>query len=342
MYKSRKKKEFRPGGYDSLEERVVLSQGVAGRLAERVRALHATAVEQSAVRGQLRSQPFARSAQLGRRQFPLARTTGGAGGVGLNTFGFNPIVTSLGFSDPTATAAALRASNTATSVTGPNLTPDVSGFINPGLNVSNLAQAVAAGTTVNTLGLNSGLSNFNGRGMGNGLFSNGLGFISSQSLLGNLASTIDPSLNLTANDLNRGLVTFGGLTSTGTFGLANALRNANRPGFNGGLGLNNNLGFSTTPSSTTVGTPLSNLTSFNVLGLNRGIRNTTGLPVNPTTGIDFGVGTPVNPTTGFPINNGTGTGGTGTGGTSFGGTSGTSADGTSPSGFGGMSGVVPA
>jgi len=303
--KSREKRAFRPGGYDPLEERLVLSPG-AGHIAQQVRGLHAAAVQSSAGSGQLGLRRLARLAQLGRRQFPLARTGGGANGaaLGSNNFGFNPIVTALGFSDPTATAAALTATNTASSVTGPNLTADVSGFTNPNLSVTSLAQAVAAGTTINGLGLNSGLSNFNGSGLGNGLFSNGLGFINSQSLLGNLSSTIDSSLNLGSNILNGSLVTNGGLGTNGTFGLGNTLLNSNSLGFNGGLGQNNGLGFGTTTSTTTLGTPLTNLTSFNILGLNQGIRNTTGrsgLTTNPTTGVPFGAGARVDPTTGFPV-----------------------------------------
>ncbi len=299
MNKTRQKRAFRPGGCDPLEERLVLSPGGAGVFAEQVRSVNATADDQSAERGQLRNRRFGRRNQLGRRQFPLRGMRGGGnGGAGLgpNGMGFNPVVSALGFGDPTATAAALAASNTASSVVGPNFTADGSGFIDSSLNVTGLAQAVADGSTINGLGLNSGLSNFNGTGLGNGLFSNGLGFVNTQSLLGNLSSTIDPSLNLTSTILNGSRVTNGGLGANGAFGLANSLLNSNNTGFNGGLGQNNGLGFGTTTSTTTLGNPLSNLTGFNVLGLDRGTRGTTGL----------GGG-------------GTGTGGTGTGGTGTGG-----------------------
>ena len=340
MNKSRKKRAFRPGGYDPLEERLVLSPGGAGELAEQLRSLNMAAGEQSAGRGQLRNRRFGRRAQLGRRQFPLGRMRGGVDGasaLGPNGIGFNPAVAALGFSDPTATTAALTATNTASSLTGPNAAAAASGFSNPDLNVTNLAQAVAAGSTINGLGLNSGLSNFNGRALGNGLFSNGLGFVNTQSLLGNLSSTIDSSLNLGNSVLNGGFVTDGGLGTNGTFGLANSVLNSNGIGFNGGLGRNNGLGFSTSTSTTTLGTPLSNLTGFNVLGLDRGTRSNTGLDgltLNPATGLPFGTGTDVDPATGFPIGTGTGgTGGTGTGGTGTGGT-GTGAGGTGTGGTG--------
>ena len=319
MNKSREKRAFRPGGYDPLEERLVLSPGGAAHFAEQLRGLHAAAGEPSAENGQFRSRRFARRAQLGRRQFPLRGMRGGANGgdgLGANGMGLNPVVAALGFRDPTATAAALAATNTASSVTGPNLTADLSGFSNPSLSVTNLAQAVAAGSTINGLGLNSGLSNFNGSGLGNGLFSNGLGFVNTQSLLGNLSSTIDSGLNLGTSLLNGSLATNGGLGTNGTFGLANTLLNSNSTGFNGGLGQNNGLGFNTTTSTTTLGSPLTNLTGFNVLGLNQGIRNTTGLnglTQDPTTGLPFGTGSTVDPTTGFPTGTGTGTTGTGTG-----------------------------
>jgi len=333
MDKSRKKKAFRPGGYDALEERLVLSTGGTSVLAAEARRLNVTAGEQSA---QLRARRFGRRA-LGRRQFALRQTGGGVGGgSGFARNGFNPIVASLGFTDPNTVAGALTATNTASSVVGPNLTPDTSGFVNPSLSVTSLAQAVAAGTTINNLGLNNGLSNFNGTALGNGLFSNGLGFANAQSLLGNLSSTIDSSLGLTANALNGGIVSFGGLgANTNTFGLGNPLLTSssfgfNNTGFNGGLGLNNGLGFNTTTTTPTLGDPLGNLTPFDALGLDLGIRNTVGTPVNPTTGFDFGTGIDVDPTTGFPVGTGNGTGGTtsgtgtGTGGTGTGtGTTGT-------------------
>ena len=44
------------------------------------------------------------------------------------------------------------------------------GFAHPNFSVNTLAQSVAAGQTVGNLGLNSGLTNFNGAGLGNGLF----------------------------------------------------------------------------------------------------------------------------------------------------------------------------
>ena len=203
------------------------------------------------------------------------------------------MVASLGFTDSNLVAVALTATNTVSSVIGPNLTADPTGFDDPNFSVNTLAQSLAAGANINNLGLNSGSTNFHGERIGHRLFRTGSGSPTSQSVVGNFASTIDPTLGLTTNALNRGLLSFGGLgANNSTFGLANALRNSNRIGFNGGLGLNNGLGFNTTPTSPTFGNPLSNRLGFDVLGLDRGRRSTFGLDI---LGQD--------PTTGFPTDN---------------------------------------
>ena len=93
-------------------------------------------------------------------------------------------------------------------------------------------------------------------------------------MVGNFANRISPSLNLTADALNRGRITFGGLGTSRnnafTFGLANALRNANKIGFNSGLGLNNGLGFNNVTTLPSLGNPLTNRLGFDVLGLDQG------------------------------------------------------------------------
>jgi len=309
MNTSRKKKAFRPGGYDALEERVVLSTGGAREaIRERLRSAAVLAGGQSSGRRQLATRPLGLGAQLGRRQFTLRGGANGAGGA--NLMGFSPLAPSLGFADATATRAAPTGTNTISSVVGPNVFANTTGFDNTSFNVNTLAQSLAGGANINNLGLNNGSTTFNGSGLGNGFFRNGLGFINAQSVVGNLASSIDPGLGLTTNALNRGLLSFGGLgANNGTFGLANALRNSNRIGFNGGLGLNNGLGFSNTQSTTTLGNPLSNRLGFNALGLNRvtrSIGNTIPGTDTGSTGTGTGIG-------GTGTRTGTRIGGTGTG-----------------------------
>jgi len=364
MNQSRKKKEFRPGGYDSLEERLVLSPGGAGALAAQLQAAQGTPAEQ-ATENQLRNRRLmGRRGLPGRRQFPLRGMRGGGNGgpLGPGRLGLNPVVRSLGFRDPGTAAAVLEATNTASSIVGPNLVNDTTGFANPGFTVSTLAESVAAGQTINNLGFNSGTVNFNGQGLGIGTFANGLGFLNAQSVLGNLARTIDPSLGIDVADLNRNIVTFGGIGQDGTFGLGNPLGPGGVTGFNAGLGLNNNLGFPVNQTPITIGAPLSNLSAFNTLNLNPGVRSTFGLPgfaTNPTTGFPnnapvipdtSGGGIGIDPTTGFPRGGGGNVGGNfgGTSGTnpstggSFGGTSGTIPGGTGTGGsFGGTSGTIP-
>jgi len=151
MNKSRKNKAFRPGGYDPLEERVVLSTRGAGVAAGHLRDASVLAGEPLTGRRQLATRPLGLRAPLGRRVFPLRGGANGTGG-GANLLGFSPLVSSLGFTDPTATAAALTATNTVSSLVGPNLTVDPNSFNNPNFSVNTLAQSWPEGRTPTTSG----------------------------------------------------------------------------------------------------------------------------------------------------------------------------------------------
>src|SRR4051812_11447834 len=135
MNKSRKNKAFRPGGYDALEERVVLSTRGAGVVAQRLRDARVLASEPLTGQRQLATRPLGLRAPLGRRVFPLRGGANGTGG-GANSLGVNPLVASLGFSNPNTTAAALTATNTVSSLVGPNLTVNPNSFNNPNFSVN--------------------------------------------------------------------------------------------------------------------------------------------------------------------------------------------------------------
>ena len=83
MNKSRKKKVFRPGGYDPLEERVVLSPGGAGELAEELRERGRRRASRRPERRQLPGQALRSPGPAGSSPVPAARAEGGANGAGL-------------------------------------------------------------------------------------------------------------------------------------------------------------------------------------------------------------------------------------------------------------------